>query len=178
MLKLRALSLGLFIVSLVVIVSPASAGERFTDNGDGTVTDHQLGVMWAKNDNQGDIDWRDAEKYCMWTFPYLIPARYDNWRMPTIEELQTLYVRDKDYEGYETDCGHKVKMVPAIRLSCGWVWASESMTIDYKLKGRQVKVRTISSKLFNFNRGYAYTDLMRHFKAYRALPVRDLQEGK
>jgi len=178
MLRLRASCFGLFVVFLVVIVSAASAGERFTDNGDGTVTDHQLGVMWAKDDNQGDIDWRDAEKYCKWTFPYLIPARYDNWRMPSIDELQTLYVRDKDYEGYETDCGHKVKIVPDIKLSCGWVWASEPMTIDYQLKDRQVKVRTISSKLFNFHRGYAYTDLMRHFKAYRALPVRDLQEGK
>jgi hypothetical protein len=178
MLRLRASCIGLFIVFLVVIVSFASAGERFTDNGDGTVTDHQLGVMWAKDDNQGDIDWRDAEKYCKWTFPYLIPARYDNWRLPTIEELETLYVRDKDYQGYETDCGQNVKIVPEIRLSCGWVWASEPMTIDYKLQDRQIKVRTISSKLFNFNRGYAYTDLMRHFKAYRALPVRDLQEGK
>ncbi|MCG6981141.1 MAG: DUF1566 domain-containing protein [Deltaproteobacteria bacterium] len=167
--------LGLF---FLCIVSFASAGERFTDNGDGTVTDHQLGVMWAKTDNQGDIDWRDAEKYCRWTFPYLIPARYDNWRMPTIEELKTLYLRDKDYEGYETDCGQKVKIVPDIRLSCGWVWASEPMTIDYTLRERQIKVRTISSRLFNFHRGYAYTDLMRHFKAYRALPVRDLEKGK
>ena len=178
MLRLRASCIGLFIVFLVVIASSVIAGERFTDNGDGTVTDHQLGVMWAKDDNQGDIDWRDAEKYCQWTFPYLIPARYDNWRMPTIEELKSLYLRDQDYQGYETDCGQKVKMVPEIRLSCGWVWASEPMTIDYKLQGRQIKVRTISSKLFNFNRGYAYTDLMRQFKAYRALPVRDLQEGK
>jgi len=176
--RFRDLVLGLITVFLIFSSLLAFAGERFTDNGDGTVTDHQLGVMWAKDDNQGDIDWRDAEKYCKWTFPYLIPARYDNWRLPTIEELQTLYVRDKDYKGYETDCGQKVKIVPEIRLSCGWVWASEPMTIDYKLKDRQVKVRTISSKLFNFHRGYAYTDLMRHYKAYRALPVRDLQEGK
>jgi hypothetical protein len=176
--RYRALIVGLITVFLIVNGSLAFAGERFTDNGDGTVTDHQLGVMWAKNDNQGNINWRDAEKYCKWTFPYLIPARYDNWRMPTIDELKTLYVRDKDYKGYETDCGQKVKIVPEISLSCGWVWASEPMTIDYELKDRQVKVRTISAKLFNFHRGYPYTDLMRHFKAYRALPVRNLQEGK
>jgi hypothetical protein len=178
MLRLRGSCFALFVLLLLGVVSFASAGDRFTDNGDGTVTDQELGVMWAKTDNQGDIDWRDAEKYCKWTFPYLIPARYDNWRMPTIEELKTLYIRDKDYKGYETDCGQKVKIVPDIRLSCGWVWASEPMTIDYTLREKQVKVRTISSRLFNFHRGYAYTDLMRHFKAYRALPVRDLQEGK
>ena len=178
MLRLRASCLSLLIAFLVIFVSLAFAGERFTDNGDGTVTDHQLGLMWAKNDNQGNIDWRQAEKYCKWTFPYLIPTRYDNWRMPTIEELKSLYVRDKKYKGYETDCGQKVKVVPEINLSCGWVWAAEPMTIDFELKKKQIKRRTISARVFNFHRGYPYTDLMRHSKAYRALPVRNLQEGK
>ena len=178
MLRLRASCLSLLIAFLVIFVSLAFAGERFTDNGDGTVTDHQLGLMWAKNDNQGNIDWRQAEKYCRWTFPYLIPTRYDNWRMPTIEELKSLYVRDKKYKGYETDCGQKVRVVPEINLSCGWVWAAEQMTIDFKLKKKQIKRRTISARVFNFHRGYPYTDLMRHSKAYRALPVRNLQEGK
>ena len=173
-----------FVLGLVLAFSSAFAGERFTDNGDGTVTDHELGVMWAKSDNQGDINWREAEQYCKWTFPFLIPTRYDNWRMPTVDELKTLFVRDKKHKGYETDCGQKVKVVQDIRLSCGWVWASEPMTIDFDLKKkdekvkRKVKVRTISAKLFNFKRGYPYTDLMRHLKNYRALPVRDLQEGK
>jgi hypothetical protein len=151
-------------VFLLVIGSLALAGDRFTDNGDGTVTDHQLGVMWAKSDNQGDIDWRGAERYCKWTFPFTIPTRYDNWRMPTMEELRTLYVRDKKYKGYETDCGQKVKVVSEIRLSCGWVWTSE--------------VKSITARVFNFQRGYHYMELKRHWKAYRALPVRDLQDGK
>ena len=182
--RLRPLYVCLISILLICSLSPAFGGERFTDNGDGTVTDHQLGVMWAKSDNQGNIDWRQAEKYCKWTFPYLIPTRYDNWRMPTIKELQSLYVRDKKYKGYETDCRQKVKIVSEIELSCGWVWASEPMTIDFELKDKdkkvkkKVKVRTISARLFNFHRGYPYTDLMRHSKACRALPVRDLQEGK
>ncbi len=45
------------------------AGERFTDNGDGTVTDHQLGIMWSKTDNQGDISWKQAERWVKYTFP-------------------------------------------------------------------------------------------------------------
>lgn len=177
MLRLRASCLGLCIVFLLVIVSLAVAGERFTDNGDGTVTDHQLGVMWAKYDNQGDVDWRGATRYCRWGPPQIM-GKYDNWRMPTIEELQSLYVRDKKYKGYETDCGQKVKIVPEISLSCGWVWAAEPMTIDFELKQKKVRRRTISARVFNFHRGYPYTDLMRHSKAYRALPVRNLQEGK
>ncbi|MES0396430.1 MAG: hypothetical protein ABUK17_02710 [Syntrophobacteria bacterium] len=104
--------------------------------------------------------------------------------MPTIKELQSLYVRDKKYKGYETDCRQKVKIVSEIELSCGWVWASEPMTIDFELKGKdkkvrkKVQVRTISAKLFNFHRGYPYTELMRRLKNYRALPVRNLQDGQ
>ena len=173
-----ALIVGLTTVFLILSSLSVFAGERFTDNGDGTVTDHQLGVMWAKSDNQGNIDWRGAERYCRWTFPLTIPTTYDNWRMPTIEELQSLFVRDKGYKGYETDCRQKVKIVSEIELSCGWVWAAEPMTIDFELKKKQIKRRTISAKVFNFHRGYPYTDLMRHSKHYRALPVRDLQEGK
>ena len=163
MLRLRASCLSWPIAFLLFFVSLAFAGERFTDNGDGTVTDHQLGVMWAKFDNQGDIDWRGAERWCRWGPPQII-GKYDNWRMPTNEELKSLFVRDKKYKGYETTCGQKVKMVPDIQLSCGWVWTSE--------------VKSITARVFNFQRGYHYMELKRHWKAYRALPVRDLQKEK
>ena len=79
------------------------ADDRFTDNGDGTVTDHQLGVMWAKTDNQGNIDWKQANLWVNLSFPYTIETTYDNWRLPTLAELQSLYIHDKNYKGYETD---------------------------------------------------------------------------
>ena len=146
-------------------VVAASAGERFSDNGDGTVTDHQLGVMWGKTDNQGDIDWKSAERWIRYTFPYSLPVeKREGWRMPTLEELQSLYVRDKSYNGYETDCGQKVKIVPDLQLSCGWVWSSEK--------------RAISARVFNFQKGYHYTDRMVHKRAYRALPVKGLGPGE
>jgi hypothetical protein len=146
-------------------VTAAPAGERFSDNGDGTVTDHQLNVMWGKTDNQGDIDWKSAERWILYTFSYSLPeGKREGWRMPTLEELQSLYVRDKTYKGYETDCGQKVKIVPELQLSCGWVWASEK--------------RAISARVFNFQKGYHYTDRMVHKRAYRALAVRDLAPGE
>ena len=154
--------LGIITVCFLFNVAQASAGERFTDNGDGTVTDHQLGLVWGKTDNQGDVDWKSAERWSLYTFPYSLPEeKRTGWRMPTLEELQSLYVRDKNYKGYETDCGQKVKIVSDIQLSCGWVWASEK--------------RAISARVFNFQRGYHYTDRMVHKRAYRALPVRNLE---
>ncbi len=158
-------SLVLVFLGLVAFLGEnAVAGDRFTDNGDGTVTDHLLGVMWAKHDNQGDIDWKGAQRYCRLGPPQLL-GKYENWRMPTLDELKSLYVKDKNYKGYETDCGQWVKIVPDIKLSCGWVWAGEK--------------RSITARVFNFRRGYDYTDRMVHKRHYRALPVRDLEtKGK
>ena len=151
----------IMVTCILLISTPAIAGERFTDNGDETVTDHQLGLMWAKTDNQGDINWKQAVQWVKYTFGDTLVKKYDNWRLPTLAELQSLYVHDVAYEGYETDCGQRVKIVPEIKLSCGWVWTSETSAIQ--------------ARIFNFNRGYHYADRMVHKKAYRALPVRDLE---
>jgi len=141
----------------------ASAQERFTENGDGTVTDHQLGVMWSQTDNNGDITWNQAEKWVRFTFPYTLPTYYENWRLPTLSELQSLVAADKQYKGYETDCGQRVKIVPQIRLSCGWIWTSETDPL------------APTARVFNFDNVYHYTVRKAHMRAYRALPVRDLE---
>ena len=161
MFKKKLSNILIMFACMLLISASAIAGDRFTDNHDGTVTDHQLGVMWAKTDNQGDIDWKQANLWVKYTFSDTIKAQYDDWRLPTLAELQSLYVHDKKNKGYETDCGQRVKIVSDIELSCGWVWTSETSAIQ--------------AKIFNFNRGYHYSARMVHKKAYRALPVRDLK---
>ncbi len=147
---------------MLLISAPAIAGDRFVDNGDGTVTDHQLGVMWAQTDNQGDIDWKQAKLWVKYTFTYTIPAKYFDWRLPTLAELESLYVYEKAYKGYEADCGKRIKTVPEIELSCGWVWTSRTSAIQ--------------AYFFNFNRGLPSSDRMVRDRNYRALPVRDLNK--
>jgi hypothetical protein len=137
----------------------ALAGDRFSDNGDGTVTDHERGLMWARNDNHGDIDWHQADKWVRYTFPYTLPVWYDNWRLPTLEELQSLVVEGR---GYEADCGQWVKINPAINLSCGWIWTSQT--------GQLGPTATV----FNFQNVYYYSVRKVQRRAYRALPVRDI----
>ncbi|MDM8536874.1 DUF1566 domain-containing protein [Desulfobacterales bacterium HSG17] len=158
--KIQSMIFGLLILMLVNVPS-VLGGERFADNGDGTITDHKLGLMWSKTDNQGNINWRQAEKWVKFTFPYTISAKFDDWRLPTLEELSSLYMADNNYQGYETDCGQNVKIVPEIELSCGWVWTSET--------------RSITARLYNFNRGFHYTDRMVKTRGYRVLPVRTLK---
>ena len=136
----------------------ARAQERFLDNGDGTVTDTLTGLMWAQSDNQGDVDWPQARQWVRYTLPDTLGARYGDWRLPTLEELQTLFVDDPGYAGYEAECGRTVRVAPAIRLSCSWVWTSEE--------------RSITARLFNFTRGHHYMDRKAHDRGYRALAVR------
>lgn len=151
------------LVFALIWAFPAASQQRFVDNGDGTVTDRQLGVMWSKFDNQGDINWRQAQRWVKYTFPDTLTATYDNWRLPTLEELQSLVSDKPGYRGYETDCGQWVQIVPVIRLSCGWVWTSETDPI------------APVARIFNFDNVYHYTVRMAHHRGYRALPVRDLE---
>ncbi len=162
----KLIATSIFFITIFFSIFPADsllhAQDRFVDNHDGTVTDTLLNVMWTKKDNQGDITWRQAQKWVKYTLPYTLPNNYDNWRLPTIDELKTLYNDNVLYEGYEADCRQKVKIVSVIELSCGWVWALDKISI--------------SAWLFNFQRGYSYTDRISKKRAYRVLAVRKLEE--
>jgi len=113
MAKFCALVVALLLLSGAAVPPAGMASERFTDNGDGTVTDHQRKLMWAQTDNQGDINWHQANQWVAFTFPLTLQASYGNWRLPTLEELQSL-VADS---GYETDCGQEAHIHPLIRLT-------------------------------------------------------------
>ncbi len=153
----------ILIAGVLICSAAVLAADRFTDNGDGTVTDQKLGLMWSKTDNQGDINWIQADKWVQFTFPDTLPAQYDNWRLPTLAELQSILLEDKNARGYETECGQWVKTVPELKLSCGWVWTSETDPI------------APTARIFNFDNVYHYTVRKAHKRGYRALPVRNLK---
>ena len=163
MFRYLSATLIILVAGILIGLAPVMAADRFTDNGDGTVTDRKLGLMWSKMDNQGDINWIQAEKWVLFTFPDTLPKRYDNWRLPTLAELQSILVENKNAKGYETACGQWVKTVPEIKLSCGWVWTSETDPI------------APTARIFNFDNVYHYTVRKAHKRAYRALPVRNLE---
>ncbi len=65
------------------------------DNGDGTVTDNNTRLMWVKIedidgdedvDSGDDLTWESALNFC----ENLTLAGYEDWRLPTIKELQTI----------------------------------------------------------------------------------------
>lgn len=50
-------------------------------------TDPDTGLMWTKADNQTGIDWVEANNYCK----ELRSGGYTDWRLATIEELQSIF---------------------------------------------------------------------------------------
>ncbi len=59
---------------------------EYTDNGDGTVTDHASGLMWGREDNGQGVDWEDA----LWYAEGSELAGYSDWRLPNVKELQSI----------------------------------------------------------------------------------------
>ena len=146
---------------LISLVLSAQADDRFIDNGDGTVTDRKSGLMWAQSDNRFDISWKQAQKWTRAKFPKTLSRKYDNWRLPTINELQTLHEEGSKFDAYQTDCGYRVTIVPQIRPSCTIIWSSET---------------AMGSPLaYNFYLGNAFAINILDSKGCRALPVRNMK---
>lgn len=101
----------------MTFLTEKSSGQRFIDNGDGTVTDAQTGLMWEQKTDDGSI--HDKDDTYDWATSGVPPngdafqvflselnfaesadgttstgcfAGYCDWRLPTVEELQTILV--------------------------------------------------------------------------------------
>lgn len=98
----------------------ASPDPRFTDHGDGTVTDNLTGLMWTKDAQliPGTMPWQAALDACN----NLIFANYEDWRLPNLHELQSLI----DYSRFDPalPVGH-----PFINQLSALYWSS-STTAD------------------------------------------------
>jgi len=74
----------------------ANDASRFTDNGDGTVTDNCTGLQWLQDTGETPDDnldghpdpvtWCKAMEFCQ----DLVFAGHSDWRLPNVRELQSL----------------------------------------------------------------------------------------
>ena len=75
-----------------------SEQDRYLDNGDGTITDTQHGLMWKQSDSMIDLEkwvnYQDGVDYVRKISEEQF-AGYDDWRLPTREEMSTLF--DKSF---------------------------------------------------------------------------------
>jgi len=106
----------------------AGAALSYTDNGDGTITDNNTGLMWEKKDDSGGIH-QFNNRYTFGTIdpPYTMNgtmvteflatlnrppcfANHCDWRIPNVRELESIVDYDIPYPGptvnaaFNTNC--------------------------------------------------------------------------
>ena len=119
---------------------PAPELKPFVDNGDGTVTDPNTGLIWKKTDA-----WLDTHKFYTWqdhrTYVDQINkekhAGIDNWRIPNKQEASTL-VDKTGTKSCEDKNGTMFPLDPIFDAGCvtnTWISeCSDDQIIRYDLK--------------------------------------------
>lgn len=90
-------------------------------NDNNTVADNLTGLIWQRSDDGKTRTWNEAFSYC----EALSLDGYDDWRMPKIEELQTII----DYTKYDPTISSEVF---AIRDSNNMYYWSDTAGVNYK----------------------------------------------
>lgn len=125
-----------------------SMAERFTDNGDTTVTDNYVGLMWQQGETSS-MAWEPALMYCN----NLKQAGHNDWRLPNVKTLQSLVdsskygpVIDTTYfpETYSS-LSYWTSTSDQERPKRGWTVNFDKGKVQYKEKSRAYYVRCTRS---------------------------------
>lgn len=98
---------------------------RFTDNGDGSVTDNLTGLVWLQDANAfGSLSWGDAVEHCnsLGTGAAGLSdgSRAGQWRLPNIHEMRSII--DYDTFGPAITKGH-----PFVNVRSSLYWSSTTV---------------------------------------------------
>ncbi len=156
----------------------AGATLSYTDNGDGTITDNNTGLMWEKKSLEGDISTNIHHRDKAYTWTDAVAqhianlnagagfAGHTDWRLPNVKELQSIV----NYENtspavspaFDTGCAAGCTVLTCSCTSAGNTWSSSTEAT----LGTQTK-----AWLVDFISGFVITDFKGGNLAVRA--VRD-----
>jgi hypothetical protein len=134
---------------------------RFIAYNNGTVLDTKTNLMWADMDNDVDIDWDSAQKYCE---TYNGGGRKD-WRMPTQHELFELYDNSKSKPSRCESSWTISVITELIDISCGYLWASDRGRSGFRDGAGSI----------NFNDGKVSMNPLNSSSYFRIIPVRSAE---
>jgi hypothetical protein len=116
----------------------AGATLSYTDNGDGTITDTNTGLMWEKKSDDGSI--HDKDTFYTWDDAFAVHvaglnasggfAGHTDWRVPNAKELQSIV----DYErvnpsidpAFNTACVASCTVMSCSCTASSFYWSSTS----------------------------------------------------
>lgn len=96
----------------------------FRDNGDGTISDLATGLMWQKSGSLEYMSYKDALVYIKklngnkLLFIGKKFAGYEDWRLPTVDELKSLFMRKPMNDELYID--------PLFDKTQKWCWTSDN----------------------------------------------------
>jgi len=88
----------------------------FADSGDGTITDRAIGLMWQKSGSDNYMTYNKAEAYIRKLNDEKF-AGYRDWRIPTLEELASLF-KNKGIE-------NNLYINPIFDKKKWWCWSAD-----------------------------------------------------
>jgi len=71
---------------------------RYSPDNNDTVTHHKTGLIWQAVDDGQLRNWADANQYCA----DLALGGYDDWRLPRVDELQTIVDYSRSYPAIDS----------------------------------------------------------------------------
>jgi hypothetical protein len=112
---------------------------RFIANNDETVLDTKTNLMWAAKDKGSAMNWANAKRYC----ENYRGAGYTDWRMPTQDELDALYL---------SGAARGTPDVPIKLPNNSSVWASETSGSNAAYVVFGFQFRFMGPKSMEYNR--------------------------
>ena len=119
--------LWVFIMVVMLFASAHSVQAALINNGNGTITDDDLGIMWLQSPGP-DADFADAVTWA----DNLVFAGYDNWRLPSALNFDT-GLPDEAWWSVDNEFGHlygielgnptgPADIAPLVGYGAGWYW--------------------------------------------------------
>ena len=139
--------------TVVIPVKPRVINDRFTDNGDGTITDNENKTLIIKDPSaipgfDKTMTFEEAARDCKG----LSYAGYNDWRMPTLKEEQSIRdytkhdpVWDKKVFGGKHDDWYWTSTPCAWNKDAAWCVTSDYGDVGYDGKGDRYYVRPVRS---------------------------------